>query len=364
MNTQSPCQTIEPLLTACILGELPEETAAAVKAHVASCAACREQFQTLGATLGLLGDALAPRTEKDAAPALTPERIDAIRRNLLPPRHRLHFLLPGELRRHFRLLTTREDGEPRPLGLLVLNVAAVFLVIGCLAALLLPSRHDPRMAAKPAGELNLGAGRTFELEPKLDKEQKLADLAGSFADARTTAERLAADARDEASDITFYPEGEYATATGWRLPPATGEIGMLLNARRRGGALLIPGGAATLADPWEPRPQTAAASEAKGAAGEREGTPGSIIPVRPITADAGGMETHAFPAPAGLPAGAVKPEALRVKLEALGVTFPAGASLTYNPARNKLIVRNTPQNLQKIGECLEKIDDDAKNDGK
>ncbi len=348
MNDQTACQTIEPLLTACILGELPAETAAKVREHAAACPACGEEFRRLEATLGLLGGALAPRTVEEKAPVLEPERLETIRRNLLPPKRRLHVLLPEELRRHFRMSPADEDGgRPLPLGLLVLNVAAVFLVIGFLTALLLPFHHEsPRVAAKPAAEP--ATGRQFEFPPKLDKEQAPADLASLFANARTTAERLTADAGDEAAEITVYPEGEYAADSNRHPPPAGTEIDALLRAGRTGARpLLIRGGARTLSDPWDARRQ-AVASPARGTVGNSGEMMGSIIPVRPISAAEEGMEVRTFPMPAGLFSETPTSDALRENLEAVGITFPAGAGLACEPAAGKVIVRNTPQNLRKI----------------
>lgn len=78
MKTPTPCEHVEEQLTAWLLGDLPAETAAAVKAHVDGCESCRKLATDLEATVGLLKTALA--APADGKPkALSPERLAAVR---------------------------------------------------------------------------------------------------------------------------------------------------------------------------------------------------------------------------------------------------------------------------------------------
>lgn len=63
MNTNWNCEAVEPRLTALELGELPAGEAAAVRAHLGRCAACREAAGEIAATLAAVRAALAEAPE-------------------------------------------------------------------------------------------------------------------------------------------------------------------------------------------------------------------------------------------------------------------------------------------------------------
>lgn len=76
MKPRSTCARIESDLIAYVMGDLPEDRAAALRAHLAECGSCRASAQELANTLDLLRDALAA---SNAVPdRLTPERRAAV----------------------------------------------------------------------------------------------------------------------------------------------------------------------------------------------------------------------------------------------------------------------------------------------
>jgi len=70
-----PCDTIEPLLTAYLLGDLNPADTAAVREHLETCEACRAAARELEPTLTLLRGALAADTPRprQLAPNAAPE---------------------------------------------------------------------------------------------------------------------------------------------------------------------------------------------------------------------------------------------------------------------------------------------------
>jgi len=111
------CEQFHPLLTPYLLGDLGPEDAAAVRAHLEACAACRTERAALEPALALLTEALA-------APAVAPRRLS--------PSHRSRILYPSRARRSIDWI-----GEHHPQFAVAAGLAFIF---GSLWLMLVPAK--------------------------------------------------------------------------------------------------------------------------------------------------------------------------------------------------------------------------------
>ncbi len=83
--------------------------------------------------------------------------------------------------------------------------------------------------------------------------------------------------------------------------------------------------------------------------------PPNFIQTAAVGDQAGAAPADPFAAPAAAPAGGLQIRRMGARefLESRGVTFKNGASASYNPASNLLIVRNTPDNLAIVDMLVE-----------
>ena len=151
MTPPTPCATIEPRLTAYILGDLPAVEAADVQTHLHDCPACRQSVRELEPTLALLRATLTPNT-------VTQPRLEKARRDAVYAARR-----PGV----FAWLY-----HPRPIWLKAAALVAVS------AAMLLVWRHPERekdtlLERDEATTISGSAPATEPLRPlqNLDKGQ-------------------------------------------------------------------------------------------------------------------------------------------------------------------------------------------------